>query len=103
MDVVVFRISRCFLLCPLGWEAAAEMCIAAHSVSMSVLVVVSVTDGAADSGELDLSGIDDSEIELVRTCCLTRSCPFQHTPTEGLPGFAGLIKHGLENKMLIQL
>lgn len=28
---------------------------------------VCVTDGAADSGELDLSGIDDGEIELVRT------------------------------------
>lgn len=32
------------------------------------MIVVCVTDGAADGGELDLSGIDDSEIELVRTC-----------------------------------
>lgn len=31
------------------------------------MICVCVTDGDADSGELDLSGIDDSEIELVRT------------------------------------
>ena len=38
----------------------------ADPVNVSVLVVVSMTDGAADGGDLDLSGIDDSEIELVR-------------------------------------
>ncbi|KAG8013463.1 Transcription factor IIIB 90 kDa subunit [Nibea albiflora] len=40
------------------------MCVTANFLSLSVLIFVSVTDGAADSGELDLSGIDDSEIEL---------------------------------------
>lgn len=45
----------------------------ANVLSVSVLIFVSLTDGAADSGELDLSGIDDSEIELVCTCCLMRS------------------------------
>lgn len=77
--VFVFWISRRFLLCPLGWEAVVKMCITADSVSMSVLLVVFVTDGAADSGELDLSGIDDSEIELVRTCCLMSSSQFLQT------------------------
>lgn len=49
-------------------EAAVKMCVTANFLSLSVLIFVSVTDGAADSGELDLSGIDDSEIELVCTC-----------------------------------
>lgn len=45
-----------------------KMCVTAKFLSVSVLILVFVTDGAADSGELDLSGIDDSEIELVCTC-----------------------------------
>ncbi len=48
-----------------------KMCITANFLSVSVLIFVCVTDGTADSGELDLSGIDDSEIELVRTCSYT--------------------------------
>lgn len=57
----------CFL--PLwDMEAAVKMCVTAKFLSVSVLILVFVTDGAADSGELDLSGIDDSEIELVCTC-----------------------------------
>lgn len=50
-------------------EAAVKMCVTANILSVSVVVYVCVTDGAADSGELDLSGIDDTEIELVCTCC----------------------------------
>ena len=50
-----------------------KLCVPANVLSVSVLIFVSLTDGAADSGELDLSGIDDSEIELVCTCCLMRS------------------------------
>lgn len=42
-----------------------KKCITANFLSVSVLIFVWVTDGAADGGELDLSGIDDSEIELV--------------------------------------
>lgn len=42
------------------------MCVTANFLSVHC-GFVSVTDGAADSGELDLSGIDDSEIELVCT------------------------------------
>lgn len=49
-------------------DAAVKMCVTANFLSVSVLISVSLTDGAADSGELDLSGIDDSEIELVCTC-----------------------------------
>jgi len=61
LDKLMFPVSP-------SWDGneAGKMCITADSVSVSVLVVVSMTDGAADSGELDLSGIDDSEIELVR-------------------------------------
>lgn len=49
------------------------MCVTANFQSVSAVIFyfyffVSVTDGAADSGELDLSGIDDSEIDLVCTC-----------------------------------
>ena len=64
--------SCCFLFLPL-WdgEAAVKMCITANFLSVSVLIL-SVTDGDAESGELDLSGIDDTEIELVRSCCLMR-------------------------------
>ncbi|KAI9528701.1 hypothetical protein NQZ68_017299 [Dissostichus eleginoides] len=56
--------SCCFLFLPL-WdgEAAVNMCITANVLSVSVLIL-SVTDGDAESGELDLSGIDDTEIEL---------------------------------------
>lgn len=36
-----------------------------HKAWWSPFLFVCVTDGAADSGELDLNGIDDSEIELV--------------------------------------
>lgn len=49
-------------------KLSVKMCVTANFLSVSVLIFVSVTDGAADSGELDLSGIDDSEIELVCTC-----------------------------------
>lgn len=49
-------------------KAARENVRYSNFLSVSVLIFVSVTDGAADSGELDLSGIDDSEIELVCAC-----------------------------------
>lgn len=60
--------SCCFLSLPSGtWSLTVKMCVTANFLSVSVLIFVLVTDGAADGGELDLSGIDDSEIELVCT------------------------------------
>lgn len=56
------------LLRPGTSRLTVKMCITANFLSVSVLIVVWVTDGAADGGELDLSGIDDSEIELVGAC-----------------------------------
>lgn len=56
-------------LTPLGPGSCREKCASQQNfLSVSVLIFICVTDGAADSGELDLSGIDDREIELVRTC-----------------------------------
>lgn len=67
---VFFFLASCrFLFQPSGTrKLSVKMCVTANFLSVSVLIFVSVTDGAADSGELDLSGIDDSEIELVCTC-----------------------------------
>uniref|UniRef100_A0A665X628 Transcription factor IIIB 90 kDa subunit n=1 Tax=Echeneis naucrates TaxID=173247 RepID=A0A665X628_ECHNA len=49
---------------PLGCWSSREKCAFQQELSKCVCVCVCLTDGAADSGELDLSGIDDSEIEL---------------------------------------
>lgn len=55
---------------PWNGNAAVTMCSTEYRLNSSILVIVSMTDGTADSGELDLSGIDDSEINLV---CRTSS------------------------------
>uniref|UniRef100_A0A3Q2X4R4 Transcription factor IIIB 90 kDa subunit n=1 Tax=Haplochromis burtoni TaxID=8153 RepID=A0A3Q2X4R4_HAPBU len=66
-DFIYLFICFCKLPFPVSalWDGAAgvKTCVTAN-LRVSILVCVSVTDGAADSGELDLSGINDSEIEL---------------------------------------
>ena len=61
-------VGYCFLFEPSGtkrppWTRALRRVF----LSVSIVICVPVTDGGVDSGELDLSGIDDSEIELVCT------------------------------------
>uniref|UniRef100_A0A3P8PEU5 Transcription factor IIIB 90 kDa subunit n=1 Tax=Astatotilapia calliptera TaxID=8154 RepID=A0A3P8PEU5_ASTCA len=66
-DFIYLFICFCKLPFPVSalWDGTAgvKTCVTAN-LRVSILVCVSVTDGAADSGELDLSGINDSEIEL---------------------------------------